>query len=146
LLQAGEAVKDALLPNGQNLPLKDRKQRRREGKSPSESLPTVGLEPAADIDLGVGFAAVMARTALVGGFLVPLEYRQLCIAAVYDDPSSRVLTLLTADFTSITRLYHSNPQLLCSLVQVLRSFFDSLHHFCFIPAFADQAAARAGIA
>ena len=79
-------------------------------------LSAIRLKPAADIDLGVSLAAVMAGAALVGDFLVPLKHRQFGVAAVDHDPPDRVLALLAADFTSITRFDHSNPQRQFSVV------------------------------
>jgi hypothetical protein len=60
-----------------------------------------GFEPAADVDLGVGFAAIVARAGRVGGFLGPLEDGQLRTAAVDDKPANGIPILLAADFTSI---------------------------------------------
>ena len=65
-----------------------------------------GLEPAADVHLGVGFAAVVPGMGFVGSILVPFENGQLCIAAVDHNPPDRPVGLLTTDFTSIDRVNH----------------------------------------
>src|SRR5580658_2992970 len=65
-----------------------------------------GFEPAADINLGVGFAAIVARAGRIGGFLGPLEDGQLRTVAVDDEPAHGILALLTADFTSINGVDH----------------------------------------
>lgn len=71
-----------------------------------ELLATEGLKPAADIHLGVGFAAIVPGMGLVGRFLGPLENRELRIAAMDHDPPDRLIGLLTTNFTSIDRVNH----------------------------------------
>ena len=65
-----------------------------------------GFEPAADVDLGVGFAAIVACAGRTSGFLGPLEDGQLRAVAVDDEPADGILALLTADFTSINGVDH----------------------------------------
>lgn len=93
-------------------------------------LAAIRLEPTADIDLGVGFAAVVARAPLVGGFLVPLENRQLFITTVDHNPPHGILAFLSADFTSITRLDHSDPQLdlFLNVLRSLGPYFQLFKH------------------
>lgn len=69
----------------------------------------------------MGFAAVVPRAPLIGRFLVPFEDGQLRIAAMDYNPPHRVLAFFAADFTSITRLYHSDPQRQLSVVSGLYS-------------------------
>jgi len=64
------------------------------------------FEPAADVDLGVSFAAIVTRAGRVRSFLGPLEDRQLRTVAVDDEPAHGILALLLADFTSIDGVDH----------------------------------------
>ena len=64
------------------------------------------LEPAADVDLRVGFAAIVARARRIGGFLGPFVDGQLRAVAVDDDPAHRIFALLAANFTSINSVDH----------------------------------------
>src|ERR1700739_3628538 len=64
------------------------------------------LKPAADVDLCVGFAAIMARMGGVGGLLGPFKYRQLLVAAMNDHPFHRVLAFLTAYLTTVNPVNH----------------------------------------
>jgi len=54
----------------------------------------------------MSFATVVARPRLVGGFLGPLEDRQLLAVAADDDPAHGVVALSAADFTSIDGANH----------------------------------------
>ena len=65
-----------------------------------------GGKPAADVDLRVSFAAIVARAWRVGGFFRPFENRQLGVAATDDDPMLRIFALFAADFTSIVGADH----------------------------------------
>lgn len=67
----------------------------------------VGLKPAADVDLRVPLAAVVARTLRVRRFLGPLEDVQLQIAAVDHNPSAWLVALQPANLTSIDGIDHS---------------------------------------
>jgi hypothetical protein len=58
---------------------------------------TGGFEPAGDVDAGVGFAAVVAGTAGVGGFGVPLEDLELVGGALDDEPVDGVRGFDSAD-------------------------------------------------
>ena len=102
-------------------------------------LPAKRLEPAADIHLGMGLAAVVTRALLVGGFLVPLEHGQFCVAALDHNPAHGMLALFAADFTSIACLDHSRPH---SVPVCSYSFCRSLVPAT--PASANRAEARAG--
>lgn len=59
------------------------------------------FQPAAHVDLSVGFTTVVPGTGRIGRFLRPLVDRELLAIAVDHDPALRVVALLTADFTSI---------------------------------------------
>ena len=67
---------------------------------------TGGLKPAADIDLGVRFAAVVTRAGCVSGFFGPLKDGKLRTIAVDHDPALRVITFFSTDFTSINGADH----------------------------------------
>ena len=76
----------------------------------AELFAAIGFEPATDVDLRMGFAAIVPGAALIGSILVPLEYGQFRVTAVDDDPSHRTLGFFAADFTSINSVDHSNPR------------------------------------
>ena len=57
-----------------------------------------GLKPAADIHLGVGFAAEMAGGGAIGGGQVPLDDRELLISALNHKPADRIVTDDPANF------------------------------------------------
>jgi hypothetical protein len=59
------------------------------------------VEPAADVDLGVGLATKMSGTGRIGGFRTPAKDRQLRASALNDEPMHRVAVDDSADFTSI---------------------------------------------
>ena len=59
-----------------------------------------GLEPAADVHLGVSFAAVMAGVLRVGGFSVPSVHGKRGISTLNHEPASGVTGHKSADFTS----------------------------------------------
>ena len=54
-------------------------------------------------------SAVVPRAGRIGRFFVPLENRQLRVAAVDHDPSDRLLALLAANLTSINPVDHPEP-------------------------------------
>ncbi len=54
--------------------------------------PAYGFKPAADIHLGVGFATEMASSGAAGGGQIPLDDRELLIAALDHKPMDRILT------------------------------------------------------
>ncbi len=70
-----------------------------------------GLKPAADVHLRVCFAAVVPCADFFGGFPGPLKNNQALVIAMDDDPSCWILTLRTADFTSIIGVDHFWPPL-----------------------------------
>src|ERR1700691_1448467 len=51
-----------------------------------------GFEPAADIDLGVGFATKMPGGGTIGGSQIPLDDRERLISAFNNEPMDRVVT------------------------------------------------------
>jgi len=59
-----------------------------------------GLEPAADVHLGVSFAAVVAGTLRVGGFGVPSVHGKRGISTLNHEPVSGVTGHKSADLTS----------------------------------------------
>ena len=59
-----------------------------------------GIEPAADIDLGVGFSAEMPGSIRVRVVFVPAEHCELNVAALNYEPVHRVVGDRTADFAS----------------------------------------------
>lgn len=75
-------------------------ERRDEGSGAS------GLKPAADVDLCVGFAAVVTCAGRVGGFFGPLENGKLRVAAMDDNPANRIIAFFAADFTAVTSPDH----------------------------------------
>jgi hypothetical protein len=70
------------------------------------ALAAKGFKPAADVNLRVGFTAIVPRVRRVGSFFRPFEDRQLRIAAVDDNPPHRIVALDTANLTSINRIDH----------------------------------------
>ena len=84
-----------------------------------------GLKPAADIDLGVRLAAVVAGSVVIGCVFGPLEDGQLGVAAMNHDPPDRVIALFAADLTSINCAITPTPP--CSQKQVISVMgFDPL--------------------
>ena len=59
-----------------------------------------GFEPAADVDLGVAFAAVVAGAGGFGGFVGPLEYGEVGITALDYEPADGIAGDDAANFTS----------------------------------------------
>jgi len=51
-----------------------------------------GFKPAADIDLGVGFAAEMPGSGAIGGSQFPLDDRELLISALDHKPMDWIIT------------------------------------------------------
>jgi hypothetical protein len=74
----------------------------------------IRFKPAANINLRVTLTAVVARAFGVRRFLVPLEDVELQIATVDHDPSARIVTLQSANLTSINRIDHRDPQIVFS--------------------------------
>ena len=60
-----------------------------------------GIEPAADIDLGMGFAAVVAGVGRVGGSGAPTIDGEVGISTTNDEPVERSAGDDSADFTSV---------------------------------------------
>src|SRR5580698_5519877 len=77
----------------------------------ANSLAAVRLHPPADVNLGVGLAAVVACMWSIGGFLGPLEDGQLFVAAVDHDPADGILALFAAYLTSINFVDHSRASM-----------------------------------
>jgi hypothetical protein len=60
-----------------------------------------GFEPAAYVNLGVGFSAIMPGAGCVGHFFCPPVDGELAAVAVDGDPAHGIVALFTADFTTI---------------------------------------------
>src|SRR5260221_12190527 len=58
------------------------------------------VKPSADVDLSVGFPAVVARAGRIGRLRVPFEHRELRIAALNHKPVNWRAGDCSADFTS----------------------------------------------
>jgi hypothetical protein len=58
------------------------------------------FEPAADVDLGVSFAAIVASSGFIGDLGVPAVHREFGVSAVNHEPVERVAADGTADFTT----------------------------------------------
>ena len=58
------------------------------------------VEPAADVDLGVSFAAIMPGSGRVGGFRTPPVHGKLGISTPNHEPVDRITGHASADFTS----------------------------------------------
>lgn len=71
-------------------------------------------KPSADVDLGVGFAAVVTRVESIGCFFGPFENCQLCVATVDHNPPYWFLFLGPTNLTPINRVDHHAP--LCKLI------------------------------
>jgi hypothetical protein len=67
---------------------------------------TGSLEPAADVDLCVSFAAIVTGAGRVGIFLGPFIYSQVRAVAVDDQPANGILGFFAANLTSIDCVDH----------------------------------------
>lgn len=72
------------------------------------------FKPSADIDLGMGFAAVVPRVGSFGSFFGPFEDCKLRVATVDHNPPHRFLILDTTNLTPINRVDHRAPS--CNLL------------------------------
>ena len=56
------------------------------------------MEPAADVNLGMGFPAIMPCAWGIGGLEVPLQHGELRTAALDDKPVNRIAAHRSANF------------------------------------------------
>jgi hypothetical protein len=64
------------------------------------------FKPPADINLRMGFAAIVPCVGRVGSLSRPLEDAQRLIAAVDNHPFHRIIALFSADLTSVNPVNH----------------------------------------
>ena len=72
---------------------------------------THGIEPAADVYLGMGFTAVMPGSGRIGGLRIPSVDRKIRISAPNHEPVRGISGHKSTDFTSefLQRRHRSSP-------------------------------------